>query len=257
MKAESKPSFDLSGKVALVTGASRGLGAGMARALAAAGADLALASRTVDDLHRVADEIRGMGQKALVVPVDLSQVSQVRAMVVAAETHYGQIDILLNNAGFNIRKPALEVSEEDWDGLHAVNLKAVFFASQAAAPGMIARGGGKIINVASLTTVLGFPNQSVYGASRGGVGQLTKALAVEWAQHRINVNAIGPGYYETAQTRPLFEDPEKRAWIQKRIPLGRTGVPEDLAGTLLFLASSASDYVTGQILFVDGGWLAA
>lgn len=252
-----KPSGELLGKVALVTGASRGLGAGMAKALAAAGADLALASRTVDDLERVALEIQGMGREALVIPADLSQVSQVRAMVAAAERHYGRVDILLNNAGFNVRKPALEVREEDWDQLHAVNLKAVFFASQAVAPGMIARGGGKIINVASLTTVLGFPNQSVYGASRGGVGQLTKALAVEWAKHRINVNAIGPGYYETAQTRPLFEDPEKREWIRARIPLGRTGVAEDLAGAIVFLASPASDYVTGQILFVDGGWLAA
>jgi NAD(P)-dependent dehydrogenase (short-subunit alcohol dehydrogenase family) len=256
MEEEVKPSFDLSGKVALVTGASRGLGAGMAQALAAAGADLALASRTVEDLDRVAGEIRDLGRDALVIPADLSQVSQVQAMVTAAEKHYGQIDILVNNAGFNIRKPALEVGEEDWDRLHAVNLKAVFFACQAAAPGMISRGGGKIINVASLTTVLGFPNQSVYGASRGGVGQLTKALAVEWARHGINVNAIGPGYYETAQTRPLFEDPEKRAWIQRRIPVGRTGMAEDLAGALLFLASPASDYVTGQILFVDGGWLA-
>ena len=252
-----KPCFDLSGKVALVTGASRGLGAGMAMALAAAGADLALVSRTVEDLEKVAHEVRDLGRSAFVIPADLSQVSEVQAMVVAAEKHYGRIDILLNNAGFNIRKPALEVSEEDWDRLNAVNLKAVFFASQAAAPGMISRGGGKIINIASLTTVLGFPHLSVYGATRGGVGQLTKALAVEWAPHRINVNAIGPGYYETAQTRLLFEDPERLEWIRSRIPLGRTGVAEDLAGALLFLASAASDYVTGQILFVDGGWLAA
>ncbi len=170
---------------------------------------------------------------------------------------FGRIDILVNNAGTVIRKPSLEITEEDWDKVVNTILKASFFCAQAAAKVMIKQKKGKIINIGSLTSVRGLPGIIPYVASRGGILQLTKGLAVEWAPYKINVNAIGPGYFKTQQTAPLFAD---REWVKKtvaRIPLGRTGIPQDLAGVVVFLASEASDYITGQMIFIDGGWLAA
>lgn len=249
--------FSLTGETAIIIGASRGLGQGMARALAEAGADLALVARTISPLEELAEEIEGRGQKCLTLPTDVSKPSQIQSVVNQVMDVFGRIDILINCQGTQVRKPALEMTEQDWDGLMSVNLKSVFFCCQAVGRQMTKQGKGKIINVASLTSVIGLPNISIYGASKGGVAQLTKALAVEWAPHHINVNAVLPGYYETALTADLFKNEERKKWILSRIPLGRTGLPEDLAGTVVFLSSEASDYITGQIIPVDGGWLAS
>jgi NAD(P)-dependent dehydrogenase (short-subunit alcohol dehydrogenase family) len=249
--------LSLKGKTALVSGASSGLGKGIALALAEAGADVVAAARNAERLEEVAKEIRGLGRQAWAVQLDVSRSSAFSAQVATIIEQCGQIDILVNAAGMNIRKPILEVTEADWDYLMSVQLKGVFFLSQAVAPYMIKQGRGKIINIASLSSVIGLANISIYCAAKGGIAQLTKAMAVEWAKHGINVNAIGPGYYETPMTRPVFEDPERVNWMLSRIPFGRTGVPKDLAGAAVYLASDASNYVTGQILYVDGGWLAS
>lgn len=252
----NRQAFDLTGKVALVTGASRGLGKAMALALAQAGADLALAARGVQGLEQAAADARALGRKALIVPTDVTQVSQIEALVQAATEGFGRLDIVISAAGINIRGPAIDFAEGDWDRVMAVNLKGVFFTCQAAGRAMIEQGSGSIITVASLTTTFGFPNIIAYCASKGGVGQLTKALASEWAPYGVRVNAIGPGYYHTALTEPLFQDPDFVAYIHSRIPMNHPGVPEDLAGATVFLASDASAYITGQILYVDGGWTA-
>jgi len=250
------PAFDLTGKVALVTGASRGLGKAMALALAQAGADIALAARGVEGLERTAEEVRALGREALVRPTDVTQVAQIKALVQHTLGRFDHLDILIPAAGINIRGPALDFAEADWDRVMAVNLKGVFFTCQAAGRVMIEQGSGSIITVASLTTTFGFPNIIPYCASKGGVGQLTKGLASEWAPYGVRVNAVAPGYYRTAMTEPLFQDPKFREYIRSRIPMKRPGVPEDLAGAVVFLASDASAYITGQILFVDGGWTA-
>jgi NAD(P)-dependent dehydrogenase (short-subunit alcohol dehydrogenase family) len=248
--------FDLTGKVALVTGASSGLGRGMALALARAGADMALAARGAEGLERVAKEAQSLGRETLAVPTDVTQVTQIEALIRRTVERFGHLDILIPAAGINIRGPATEFAEADWDRVMAVNLKGVFFTCQAAGRAMIEQGGGSIITVASLTTTFGFPNIVAYCASKGAVGQLTKALASEWAPRGVRVNAVAPGYYRTSMTEPLFQDPEFRQYLQGRIPMERTGIPEDLGGAAVFLASDASAYVTGQILYVDGGWTA-
>lgn len=249
--------MSLAGKVALVTGGGRGLGRGIALALAQAGADLALAARTEGELREVAQVAEGYGRRALVVPTDVRVGTQVERMVERTLAEYGRIDILCNVAGINRRAPILEMSEEDWDDVVNTNLKAVWVVSKKVAPHMIARRQGKIINIASLTSVIGVENIAPYCASKGGVAQLTKVMAIEWAKHNINVNAIGPGYFRTRLTEALFADPKRAAWVESRIPTGVTGVPEDLAGTAVFLASEASSYIRGQIIFVDDGWLAS
>lgn len=249
--------FALAGKTALVIGASRGLGQGMAKALAEAGADLALVARSISSLEAFAEEVKRLNRRCLALPKDISNPSEIQEVVKRVIDDFGKIDILINSQGTQVRKPAFEMTEQDWDGLMSVNLKSVFFTCQAVGKEMAKQGKGKIINVASLTSVIGLPNISIYGASKGGVAQLTKALAVEWAPYHINVNAVLPGYYLTAMTEALFKNEERRKWILGRIPLGRTGVPEDLAGTVVFLSSEASDYITGQIIPVDGGWLSA
>lgn len=251
------PKMDLAGKVALVTGGSRGLGRGMALALAEAGADVAVAARTVSALEEVAEEIRQRGRQSLALPTDVSKVAQINKMVGEVVEGFGRIDILVNNAGTIVRKPSLELTEEEWDRVVDTILKASFFCAQAVAKVMIKQKRGKIINIGSLTSKRGISGIIPYVASRGGILQLTKALAVEWAPYNINVNAIAPGYFKTQQTAPLFAN---KKWVKKtvaRIPLGRTGKPQDLAGVVVFLASEASDYITGQMIFVDGGWLAA
>ena len=248
--------MSLFGKVALVTGASSGLGRGIALALAEAGADLALAARREAELSEVAKIARGYGRRALALPTDVCDANQIWRLVDTTLAELGAIDILCNAAGINRRQPLLEMSEADWDDILATNLKSVFLVSQAVAKHMAARRRGKIINIASLTSVIGIEHIAAYGASKGGVAQLTKAMAVEWAKYRINVNAIGPGYFHTHLTDAVFADPQRAAWVRSRIPLGAEGVAEDLAGAAVYLASEASDYVTGQIIFVDGGWLA-
>jgi 2-deoxy-D-gluconate 3-dehydrogenase len=246
--------FDLTGTAAIVTGAGTGLGRAMALALASAGADLVVVDRIPPD--DVAEEIRVIGRRALTVTADLSQAASVNVIVQAAVASFGRIDILVNNAGIIRRAPAIEFSERDWDEVMAVNAKAVFFLAQAAARDMVKRKRGKIISTASLLAFQGGILVPSYAASKGAVAQITKALANEWAQHGINVNAIAPGYMATNNTKALREDPIRSRAILERIPAGRWGVPDDLAGVVVFLASRASDYVNGHVLVVDGGWLA-
>lgn len=247
--------FDLTGKVALVTGASRGLGREMARALALAGADLAIAARSGSRLQELADEVTAMGRRALVLAEDLSDPDTPERLVSATCNHFDRLDILVTSAATQVRKPALEVSQDDWDHLININLRSVYFLNQAAGRFMIQQGFGKIINVASLTSVVGWRDVSVYAASKGGVAQLTKTLALEWAEYGVNVNAIGPGTFHTELTDELYRDPKRSQQLIKRIPFGRAGLPKDLAGVTVFLASPASDYITGQVIFVDGGFL--
>lgn len=249
------PSLRLDGRVALVTGGSRGLGLGMALALAHAGADIALAARTVAQLEEAADLVRATGREALVVPTDVGQISEVQAMVAQTAAHFGRLDILVNGAGINIRRPADTFTEADWDRLMAVNLKSVFFACQAAARVMRQQGRGKIINLGSLSFEIIVPNIALYAISKGGMRQLTRALAVEWAADRINVNAIAPGRFWTALTDAVFADPDLYDSAVSVIPQGRPGIPADLAGATVLLASDASDYITGETIVVDGGWL--
>jgi 2-deoxy-D-gluconate 3-dehydrogenase len=249
--------FKLMGKVAIVTGASRGLGQGMAIALAQAGADIALVARTKAALDRTAAAVEKTGRKAWVIPADLSGAGEAERVVQETVKGLGRVDILLNAAGTQVRKPFFEMTEQDYEHLMSVNLKALYFISQAAAGEMAKRSRGKIINITSLTSFIGITNISLYTASKGAVASLTRQFAVELAKHNIQCNAIGPGYFRTELTEALFQDPEKAKWVLSNIPLGRIGLPEDLAGAAVFLASEASDYVTGQILNVDGGWLSA
>lgn len=249
--------FKLTGKVAIVTGASRGLGQGMAIALAEAGADIALVARTKAALEQTAAAIKKAGRKDLVVPADLSGAAEAERVVQEAVKDMGHVDILLNAAGTQVRKPFFEMTEQDYEYLMSVNLKALYFISQAASKEMAKQSKGKIINITSLTSFIGVSNISLYTASKGAVASLTRQFAVELAKHNIQCNAIGPGYFRTELTEALFQDPEKAKWVLSKIPMGRTGLPEDLAGAAVFLASAASDYITGQIVNVDGGWLSA
>jgi 2-deoxy-D-gluconate 3-dehydrogenase len=246
--------FDLSGMSAVVTGASTGLGGGMSLALAAAGADILL----VDHKRRetTAEEIRAEGRKAVSIAVDLATNGSVDEIVRVALDAFGKIDILINNAGTIRRKPAIDVSQEDWNEVIAVNATSAFFLAQAAARDMMKRKHGKIVNIASLLSFQGGIMVPAYAASKGAVAQMTKAMANEWASHGINVNAIAPGYMATDNTKALREDPVRSRSILDRIPAGRWGTPEDVKGAVLFLSSPASDYVHGHTLVVDGGWLA-
>ena len=245
--------FDLSGQVAVVTGASRGLGQTFGRALARAGADLVVTSRRKEDLAAFVTEIEQMGRRATPVELDVRDEASIRAMVEAAEAAFGRIDILVNNAGCNVRKPALEVTWEDWNLVLDTNLRGSFFVAQAIAKGMVPRGYGRIVNIGSVTSVFGYAGLAPYGASRGGVRQLTMSLADDWGKHGITVNCLAPGWFETAQNRVLYENKEWVEYLLDRIPLKRPGAPEDLEGAVVFLASEASRYITGQTLLVDGG----
>lgn len=250
------PNFDVSGKVAVVTGGSRGIGRAAALALAEAGCNLVITARRSEGLENVAGEISALGRRVLAVRADLTKVDEIYRMVDQAVTVFGKIDILVNNAGINIPKPALEVTEEDWDQVLDTNLKGVFFCSQAVGKVMIAQNRGKVINMASQMAFVGYYKRAAYCSSKGGVVQLTKALAIEWAAHSINVNAIAPTFIETPLTAPMFSDPVFREDVVRRIPLGRVGKPEDVTGAVIYLASEASDLVTGHTILVDGGWVA-
>jgi len=249
--------FSLEGKAAIVTGASRGLGKGMATALAQAGADLVIASRTKSVLEKTAEEIKEFGHYVIPVAADVSKKEDIKIMVETALKEFGRIDSLFNHAGINRRCPSENYSEKDWDEIININLKGVFLCAQAVGRVMIKQGGGKIINTSSLIAVIGGKMIPAYAASKGGVAQLTKALANEWAKYHINVNAIAPGYFTTKATEASRKDKVRYKEITDRIPLGRWGNPEDLGGVAVFLASEASDYITGQTIFVDGGWLSA
>lgn len=249
--------FRLTGNVALATGASRGLGRGMALALAEAGADVVLIARTLSALEETAAMIRQAGSNALVLQADLSKVGETEKLIQETIKTFGRIDILLNAAGTQVRKPIFDMTEENYDDLMSVNLKSLYFLSQAAAKEMVKQRRGKIINIASLASFIGLSNISIYGTTKGGVASLTRQFAVELAKDNIQVNAIAPGYFMTDLTADLFRDAERAKWVLGKIPQGRTGNPDDLAGAVVFLASGASDYITGHILTVDGGWLAA
>lgn len=244
---------DLSGRIALVTGASRGLGQTFGRALARAGADLVITSRTRESLSDFQREIEALGRRAVPLALDVRDVDSIRQMADAAYEAYGRIDILVNNAGCNVRKPALEVTPEDWDTVLDTNLRGMFFVSQAIARHMVAAGYGRIINIGSVTAVFGYAGMAPYCASRGGVKQLTMSLADDWGSYGVTVNCLAPGWFKTAQNAVLYENEEWVAYLTDRIPVKRPGRPDDLEGAVVFLASEASRYVTGQALLVDGG----
>ena len=246
--------FDLSEKVAIVTGASRGLGQYFSRALAKSGADLVITSRDLSRLTEFKQEIESLGRKALPVQLDVLSQSDIDNMVRMAINEYGKIDILVNNAGLNIRRPSTDVSQEDWDTVLNTNLKGSFFCAQAAAKEMIKRKHGRIINVGSCTCVFGMEGIAPYTASRGAILSMTRSLAAEWGKFGITVNVLAPGWFKTAQNAVLYENKEWVDYITERIPLNRPGQPHDLDGTVIFLASDASEYITGQIILVDGGF---
>jgi gluconate 5-dehydrogenase len=247
------PLFDLSGMVALVTGTSRGLGQYFARALARAGADLAITSRTKASLEPFAAEIEGLGRRVFSTELDVRDYGSIQQAVAAIEAHYGKIDILVNNAGCNIRKPALDVSWEDWNTILETNLRGSFFVAQAVARGMVKRGYGRIVNIGSVTSVAGYAGLGPYGASRGGIRQLTMSLADDWGSHGVTVNCLAPGWFKTKQNQVLYENPGWVEYLCERIPVKRPGRPDDLDGAVVFLASESSRYITGQTLLVDGG----
>ena len=251
--------FDLTDCVAIVTGGGKGIGAEAARVLAAAGADVVVGGRHPETLETVAANIRTLGRRALSIPTDMRSVADVRSLVSQTLHAFGRIDVLVNNAGVNRTGPTLDVTEETWDSILDTNVKGMFFACQAVGPAMIAARRGKIINIGSIISAIGLGYNIPYAASKGAVLQLTRSLALEWASHNIQVNAIGPGYVMTDQVRWLFENPEFARKILAKQPSGRIGEVRDLDGAILFLASAASDYLNGQMIFVDGasaaGWM--
>jgi NAD(P)-dependent dehydrogenase (short-subunit alcohol dehydrogenase family) len=251
--ATSNALFDLSGKTAIVTGTSRGLGQNFARALAKAGADLVLTSRNRASLSAFETEIQSLGHRALSLELDVRYQHSIEAMVAAAESAFGHLDILVNNAGVNIRKPALEVTWEDWNVILDTNLRGSFFVAQAVARRMIPAKYGRIVNIGSVTSVAGYAGLGPYGASRGGIRQLTMSLADDWGKHGVTVNCLSPGWFHTEQNQALYEDQEWVNYLCERIPLKRPGEPQDLDGAIVFLASESSRYITGQTILVDGG----
>ena len=245
--------FDLTGQVAIVTGTSRGLGQYFARALAKAGADLVLTSRTRESLVPFEAEIKALGRRAVSIPLDVRNQESIENMAAETQAAFGQIHILVNNAGCNIRKPALDVKWEDWNTILDTNLRGSFFVAQAVARNMIANGYGRIVNIGSVTCVAGYAGLAPYGASRGGIRQMTMSLADDWGKHGITVNCLAPGWFRTEQTKVLYENKEWVDYLVDRIPMKRPGQPNDLDGAVVFLASESSRYVTGQTLLVDGG----
>jgi NAD(P)-dependent dehydrogenase (short-subunit alcohol dehydrogenase family) len=250
------PNFRLTDKVAIITGGSTGIGYGAALALADAGAHVVVTSRAAERAEPVAEEIRQMGRQALPLALEVTSLDSIDAMVETTLERFGRIDILVNNAGINIPEPASEVSEEHWDRVLDINLKGLFFCAQKVGRVMLAQGSGKIINIASQMGFVGGRLRAAYCSSKGGVVQLTKVLAIEWSQHGVNVNGVAPTFLRTPFTAPMFEDESFYQQVVGNIPLGRVGEVEDVLGAIVFLASRASDLITGTTLLVDGGWTA-
>ena len=249
--------FDLNGKVAMVTGSTRGLGEVAAKALAKAGADVAVCGRNQSDLKRVSSDIRDMGKNSEGFVLDVLSKAKVQKALDLILAHFGKVDILVNNAGVNHRVPVVEYPEEKWDFVINTNLKGYFLVSQAVAPQMIERGYGKIINMSSILGAVALPNQLAYAASKGGVNQMTRVMALEWAKKGVRVNAIGPTYFETDLVAQIRNDPERFKFINERTPMGRWGYLPELEGVVIFLAAPASDFITGQVIYIDGGWTIA
>ena len=245
--------FNLEGKNALVSDASRGLGLQFANALAKAGANIVITSRTLESLETTKQEIEALGRKCIEIEMEVLKEDSIVNAVKRAEAELGPISILVNNAGCNIRKPALEVTWRDWETVVDTNLKGAFFLAKEIAKGMTERGYGRIVNIGSVTSVAGYAGLGPYGASRGGIKQLTMSLAHDWGDKGVTVNCLAPGWFKTEQNAKLFENSDWVSYIEERIPLGRVGRPDDLDGTCIFLSSDASAYVTGQTLLVDGG----
>jgi NAD(P)-dependent dehydrogenase (short-subunit alcohol dehydrogenase family) len=246
--------FDLAGKVALVTGGTRGLGEVSAMALGKAGADVAVCGRNKEDLDRVSRAIQGLGRKGAGFFLDVTSKASVQSGVERILNEFGKVDILVNNAGVNYRVPVLEYPEDKWDLIMNTNLKGYFLVAQAVVPQMIDRGYGKVINMSSIMGAVALPTLLAYASSKGGVDQMTKVMALEWAKKGVRVNAIGPTYFETELVAQLRNDPERFNFINERTPMGRWGYPPELEGIVIFLASPASDFITGQTIYIDGGW---
>ena len=246
--------FRLDGQVALVSGASRGIGRAIALGLADAGASVAVAARSADALAAVAEEIEGRGGESLPLPTDVRERAEVDAMVARTVERFGRIDVLVNSAGTALRQPSVEISEADFESVYATNIRGLTFACTAAGQHFLAQGSGRIINIASLASVLGVPGRALYSSTKGAVAQLTMSLAVEWGPRNICVNAILPGWIATDFTRAIFDQPDVLQRITDRTPLRRIGTAEDIAGLAVYLASPASAFVTGQLIRVDGGY---
>ncbi|MEN3009761.1 MAG: glucose 1-dehydrogenase [Candidatus Bipolaricaulaceae bacterium] len=249
--------FSLAGKVAIVTGGGGGLGRVMALGLAQAGADVVVVGRSGTGLEETLKAIQALGRRGLALRADVAIPNETKRVVHVVVQRFSRLDVLVNAAGVNRRIPSLEVREEDWDWILGVNLKGTFFMCQAAGEVMLRQKAGSIINVASLLSEVGIPTLAPYAASKAGVVGLTRVLAAEWGPYGVRVNAVGPGYFRTRMTEPLFSDPNWVSRLLQQVPLGRAGMPEDLVGITVFLASDASAYLTGQVIYVDGGYLCA
>ncbi len=249
--------FDVTGRIVLITGAGSGLGAGYAETFGKYGAVVACAGRNMERLEKVVAGITEAGGRAKAYRADVTDMDSIRALIASVTADFGRLDVLVNNAGYENIQPFLEVTPEVYDDIMAVNMRGAFFTAQEAARAMRKTGGGKIINIGSLGSFIGLAESSVYCSTKGGIIQLTKTMAIELGPYHIQVNAIAPGYFITPMTQPFYDDPDHRAWIESRIPLHEWGTNADLAGPVLFLASAASDYVTGVTINVDGGWLAS
>jgi NAD(P)-dependent dehydrogenase (short-subunit alcohol dehydrogenase family) len=248
--------FQLTGKVAMVTGSTRGLGEVAALALAKAGADVAVCGRNIEDLNRVSSAITALGRKSAGYHLDVTSRESIHSGVEQILKQFGKVDILVNNAGVNHRQPVIEYPEEMWDLVIGTNLKGYFLVTQAVVPQMLQRSYGKVINLSSIMGAVGLPNQVAYASSKGGVNQMTKVMALEWAKNGVTVNAVGPTYFATELNTQIQNDPERFNFINERTPMGRWGDPDELEGVIIFLASPASDFITGQIIYIDGGWTA-
>jgi gluconate 5-dehydrogenase len=251
------PLFDLTGRTALITGSGQGLGLALARGLAEAGASVVLNGRTESKLVAAAEKLREEGARVAIAPFDVTDGAAAERETARIEKEFGAVDILVNNAGIHQRAPLAEMTEAQWRAVLDTNLTSAFLVARAVVNGMIKRGGGKIINIASVTSEVSRPTIGNYAAAKGGLKMLTRAMAVEWAKHGIQANAIAPGYFLTDLNTALVANAEFNAWVCRRTPAGRWGRPEELAGAAVFLASRASDFVNGQMLVVDGGLLAA